>query len=430
MRKLFGFILLFLSWSMAFAQVESVIEFRGQNAEVIKVDEQLTVSRPQQFQVQSTCQRDIPYESRECRNEIRYREQCQWIPPSQRCWTDTRRVCQNVTRTRRECSAGPSTQVCRDVPGRQVCTQQPTREVCRTDSNGQRRCTTVGGNQVCNTVGGGRECSSVPGPEICRNVAYSTQDCNNVPYQRCEGVPGRNQCRQVDYIEQVCGNVTRYRQESYACTKTETRNVPVEKKIAGDIEVQFKTNGIVEEFPLKVNIVAKNPQPESFDLEVSLGKNPKEIYVILLNKNLEVKETADEISLSGEINLELIQERIFAPVFPSQLSSAVFNKKDSTLSMVIEGQISAFGDVKLRLENVLKNGQKKLIALVSEQYPGPRVKIEGNKLIINLKDLMKNSLSKKNQLSLQLSVPAFKGGVILNNKRPELEKSYQMQVKR
>ena len=445
--RLFGALFLAALSFSAVAQVESLINFRGQNSEVIKVEKNINVTRPVAYQVPDTCYNDVPYQSYECNDVTRYREECRYIPSSQNCWTDYDRVCRNVTRYREECSTGPSRQVCtqnpsREVcterPSRQVCTERPTREVCRTNSQGQQTCQTVGGGQSCQTVGGGQSCQtvgggqschSVPGERTCRQVSYTDQDCDNVPRQRCENIPARNQCDQIPYSEEVCGNVTRYRQEPYACQRTAYRDETTAKKLTGQIDVRFETNGLVEEFPVKVSVAAPNAKFESFVTDVKLQKEPK-VLVFLKKKNVVANESEKEITLSGEVVMEVVSAEMVSPVFPTTLKNPVFNESTSILSMTIEGGVSAKGNVEALITAKPKLGKDKVVADLKAAYPSDRAGVAQDKLSLNLKGMMQNDLVKKNSISVKMIAPMSIRGELMNTKKPVMEKSYSLELRK
>lgn len=427
--RLLGLILLCALSFGANAQIESVINFHGQNSEVMKIEKDVNVVRPVAYEVPDTCTRDVPYQSYECRDVTRYRQECSWIPESERCWNETDRVCRPVTRTRQECSNGPSRQVCTQRPSRQVCTERPTRQVCRTDSSGQQRCQTVGGGQSCQTVGGGQSCSTVPGERTCRTVSYTDQDCDNVTRRRCERVPGRNDCRDIPYSENVCGYETRYNQESYACTRTEYRDETTPKKLTGAVNVHFVTNGLVEEFPLSVAVVAHNPEFRGFVSNVKLNAEPK-VFVILKKNELKIaQETEKEITLEGDVVIEVLEEQMVTPVFPV-IKKAAFNESTSVLSLPLEGGISPLGSIEMLFKADPMIGRKKTIAELKSEYPSERVNIKETNLEINLKGIMKTDLKKKNHLSVKLTAPLSIQGELLNAKKPILEKSYKFEVRK
>lgn len=428
MRFLSAIFLVAISFS-ASAQIESLINFRGQNSEVIKVDKAINVVRPEPYQVPDTCYNQIPYQNYECNDVTRYRESCHYIPASESCRTEYERVCRNVTRYRQECSNGPSRQVCRDNPSREVCVERPTREVCRTNSQGQEVCTTVGGGQSCQTVGGGQSCTTEAGDRVCRDVSYTDQDCDNIPRERCETIPGRNQCDQVAYSEEVCGNVTRYHQEPYACMRTEYRDVTTPKKLTGEIQVHITTNGIVEEFAINVAVAAKDAKFEAFTAAVKLIKDPKAL-VFLKKKEVKKTETAKEINIQGDISLEVVEVQSIAPVFPTKLSVIGFNESNYVLSLKIDGGISAAGSVEAVVMADPKIGKKKLVAELKAQYPSKQAGVIDTTLNLNFANLMQRELAKKNEVSVKLLAPLSVKGELLNIKKPVLEKSFDLKFRK
>jgi hypothetical protein len=408
---------------LAQAQVERQIIFQGQNAEVIKIDKQVTVVNKVPYEVPSTCTRDVPYQSYECRDVVRHREQCSWIPSSERCWTETDRVCRPVTRSRQECSSGPSRRECTSIPSREVCTDRPTRTVCRTGADGRERCTEVGGGRSCQTVGGGQSCRDVPGERVCRTVNYTEQDCDNVSRRRCETIPGRNQCHSIPYTENVCGNETRYRSESYACTRTQYRDVSTAKKVSGEVRVHIVTNGLVEEFPFLVSVNPVSQEYEAFKIDVKLVKEPK-VFVVLRKKNIKIASaSAKEIVLEGNVTLEVLEPRMIQVAFPV-ITAAAINEDTSVLKVNLQGPISADGSFELEL-----NHKRRTLAELKALYPSERAKVSesAGKLTLefSLKDLLQGRLRKrKMEMKLKLMAPLNIQGSILNVTQPVTEKVY------
>jgi hypothetical protein len=428
MRLFSGLLLLAVSFS-SLAQVDSQINFRGQNSEVIKVEKTINVVRPVPYEVPSTCTRDVPYQANVCRDVTRHRQECSWIPSRENCWTENERVCRNVTRYREECHNGPSREVCHERPSREVCTERPTREVCRTNSQGQQTCQTVGGGQSCQTVGGGQSCDTVGGERICRDVSYTDQDCDNVPRTRCENIPGHNDCRDIPYYENVCGMETQYRQEEYACMRTLYRDVTTAKKLTSSIQVHFQTNGLVEEFPLNISVKAPDAKFESFATVIKLLKEPK-VLVFLKKKAVKAEESATEINLSGDIVFEIFETQMVSPAFPTNLKSAAFNASNSVLSLGIEGGISAMGSVEAVVTANPKIGRDKTVAELKASYPSERAGVVGAILNLNLAGKMQNDLAKKNSIAIKLTAPMNVPGELLNVTKPVMEKSYTLELRK
>lgn len=417
--------------SITHAQLDSEFTFTGQNAETLSAEKKVTIVKPEIVEVPSTCSRQVPVGEREvCRNVTRYRQECSWIPSSQRCWTDYERVCRNVTRYRQECSNGPSRQVCTDRPSRRVCTERPTRRVCTTRPDGREHCTTVGGGQHCTEVGGGRDCRSVPGERICRQVSYTDRDCDSVPRNRCETIPGRNDCRDIPYGDTVCEMQTQYETETYACTRTETINRTIEKTVKATTSVQIITNGLVEEFPVAVSIKETSPKFDNFFLEVKLLKQP-EVFVVLKKKEVKMEEnTAQEIILNGEIVLEILSQQMLPLSFPSTIMKASIEEATKKMTIVFEGPISATGEVDFKITHKAFLSGRKTLVEMKEMFPSEKIQLgmveEKAALSIDISDAVKKELKNKNMLlRLDLTSELNFRGEIMNEKKPEISKLYE-----
>ncbi|MFP5385949.1 MAG: hypothetical protein ACLGHN_07705 [Bacteriovoracia bacterium] len=417
--------------SITNAQLNSEFTFNGQNAEVLNAEKKITIVTAETVQVPSTCTRQVPVGEREvCRNETRYRQECSWIPSSQRCWDDRDRVCRPVTRTRQECSTSPSRQVCTDRPSRRVCTERPTRRVCTTRPDGRQHCTTVGGGTHCTEVGGGRDCRTVPGERHCRTVTYTDQDCDWVTRRRCETVPGRNECHSVPYPERVCRMETQYETETYACTRTETVNRTAHKDLKAETNVQIITNGLVEEFPVAVSIKESNSQFSAFTIEAKLMKEPS-VFVVLKKKEVKIaSNTEKEIVLKGELVLEVLSQEMLPVSFPTEILKATVDEKTKKMVIVLEGPVSALGEVDFKITHDTFFTRKKTIAEMKASYPSEKVELGQveNKaaLSIDLTEALKRDLESKNMLlTLKLSSELNLRGTLMNEKKPENSKLYE-----
>ena len=429
-RNIALFCLLLLP-TMTYAQLDSQFTFSGQNAEVLKAEKKITVVTPEQVQVPDTCSRQVPNgQTRVCRNETRYRQECSWIPSSERCWNDTERVCRTVTRYRQECSGSSSHTVCTDRPSRTVCTERPTREVCTTRPDGRQHCTTVGGGQHCTEVGGGRDCREVPGNRTCRDVPYSDQDCDNVSRRRCETVPGRNDCRQIPYSEEVCGMETQYRTETYACTRTETINRTTAKTIKSETNVQIITNGIVEEFPVAISVKETSQQFNAFSMEVKLLKEPKAFVVLQKKESKIASNTAQEIVVKNNVVLEILTQEMLPMSFPVAIASAHIEEASKKLVIIFEGAMSAQGSADVLITHKAFLSSTKTLVEMKADYPSAQVELGSveNKaaLSIDIKDAIKKELKKKNmKLKFNLTSALNLQGEIMNATKPATSKLYE-----
>ena len=417
--------------SITNAQLESQFQFNGQNAEVLTAEKKITVVTPEVIQVPDTCTRRVPDGQREvCNQETRYRQECSWIPSSQRCWDEPERICRTVTRYRQDCHQGPGRRECRDIPTREVCVERPTREICRTRPDGSQHCTTVGGGTHCTTVGGERDCREVPGQQICRQVPYNDTDCDMVSRQRCETVPGRNDCQDIPYSVPVCRMETEYRTENYSCTRPETVNRTAQKTLKAKIQVEVLTNGLVEEFPVQLLIKEENAQFKAFSIDAKLGKQPS-VFVVLKKKEVSIaSNTKDTIELKSRIILEVLSKEMLPIALPTGISKAVVTESSKKLMVVLDGQISASGGVDLKMTHKgVLTGTRTIAELVAS-YPSLGVNLgvlEGKSaLSIDLTNALKRELKNKNmRLSLKLSSTLNLGGELMNATKPETSKLYE-----
>lgn len=166
-------------------QREDRFTYYGDQQEYYRaVDEEVFQTVYRDVQVPDICTRQVPYQEQVCRYVTNYRRECQQIPTQ-------RQVCTLETRYRQEC---------RQVM-RQVCENRPVCQVI----NGRRVCHP---QQVCHQIPQ-QECRQIPVQErVCRTVTDYQQVCRDVPYN-----------------EQVCHMETRYRNETYSCTRWERRPV-------------------------------------------------------------------------------------------------------------------------------------------------------------------------------------------------------------
>lgn len=415
---------------MTSAQIESQFTFSGQNAEILKGEKKVTQVTQVPVQVPSTCTRQVPHQVRVCRDVTRTRQECSWVPSSERCWTENERICRPVTRTRQECSTGSSRRVCQERPTRQVCTERPSREVCRTNPNGTRSCQTVGGGTHCTTVGGGTDCHDIPGERVCHTVTYRDDDCGYESRRRCETVPGHNACRDIPYSENVCGMETQYTTESYACTETRMENRTSQKTIKSEVNVQILTNGLVEEFPMSVVVKETAQDLSAFAIEASLLKEPT-VFVVLKRKDIKVASaTASEIILKGSVVLEIMSAEMMPISFPTAIAKATLDATAQKLIIVVEGAISSQGSVDFSITHDSMLSRPKTIAELKAEYPAEKIELGQveNKaaLSVDLKDLIKNEPKKKNMfMKIKLGSKLMLQGEIMNTKKPDTEKQYE-----
>ena len=409
MIRKFALSLISLLPLVSHAQLETQFLFNGQNSEVLKVEKEVDVTVMVQREVPSTCYTRKPYQYEHCQDEPRSRQECSWVPSRQECHNESDQVCRPVTRTRQECSGGGT---------RQVCVERPTRHVCRTNGRGQ---------EVCQTVGGGQSCHDVNEPGSCRTVSYTEQECHTESRPRCETVPGHQECGSVTYYERVCRTETGYESEPYSCTLTELVPEVVKKKVSNEVNVQILTNGIVEEFPVKISAL---PKAEAQESVVTLGKEPK-AFVVAQKKSVKVaKNTDKELSLKTNIVLEILEESMLPISLPTSIAEASLDEKTQELLVVLEGSLSGVGSAEVLITHDTRFSRLKKIAEFKTEYPskGAELGQVGEKIALrlSLKDRLLNPIEKRNmRLSLKLAAGLNLQGQILNVKKPVTEKTLE-----
>ena len=284
--KLISTIFLLLVSTFSFAIEMQTILFNGQAEDFLKLDTVNTVTRYRDREVDSTCTREVPYNSYECHTETRYRQQCSWQPGRNVCQTEYENICRNVTRTRRECTTQRGQQRCRMT--------QPT-QICR--------------NGRCRTEPARRICEDGPARQVCNNVPYTERECTREPRQRCSQEPGRNVCSNVPYQENVCANVTRYRSESYSCRRTISEPYTVDRKVKADVDVQYKGATNNAEAELSFLLL------ESGDVAVDVADFSPVQKLVAVEKNLSIEEKPNRTLTSGNLLVQFLnKEKVLAPV--------------------------------------------------------------------------------------------------------------------
>lgn len=272
------------------AEATKVIQYDGQNSDSFELDLETQITRYREEQYQSTCERQIPYTERVCGYETRYRQECRTEPGYQQCRTVNDQVCRNVTRTRRECSRGPDRRVCTTVPN-MVCRQ-------------------VDGRRVCSQQGTRQQCRNEPGPQTCRDVPYTDRVCTNNPRRVCDWIPPRQVCNSVPYQEYICRDVTRYRTETYACTRT--RQVPynVDRENVADVLVDYNDQNA--DGSLAKLVFALNKEGE-VSLDVSENSTPASLVFVTKKQN--VTNSDDNLSTDANYKITFVSKDAYlAPV--------------------------------------------------------------------------------------------------------------------
>lgn len=316
------------------------VTFVGQTGDAFSLswDKMGTLYRP--VDVPDTCYHQIPYQTTECRNVTRYRNECRTIPGYQDCDTVYDTVCRNVTRYRQECTTGPSRQSCTTTPVRRVCRDIPTRNVCRTNGNGQQVCQTVGGGQTCHNTGGDRRCQTIPGERTCRQVPYTDRDCDRVARQQCRWIPDREHCENVPYSDQVCEDVTRYRDgDAYACTRTiQQPYQAVVKKYRASVEINY-IGSTEEEIKFKVDLTDEGK------IALKMESNPVNTLVFLESENHSSNEVDDVTELNSRYIIKFMNKDEMEAPFKTQMEAAIKVKEQKLV--IKTGKIAELNGYKM-----------------------------------------------------------------------------------
>lgn len=402
-------------------QRSETIIYNGQPAEAFDLswDKQGTLYRT--IQVPGTCYNQVPYEDEECGNRTYYRNECRTIRGYNDCDTFYDNICRNVTRTRRECSRGPSRLSCHTTPVRRVCRDRPTRRVCRTNARGQQVCNNVGGGQTCTNHGGDRRCTTFPGEQTCKNVPYTDRECDRVARQQCSWVPSREQCEDVPYQQYECWPVTRYRSVPYDCM----------------VDEQEPYQGIVAKYRAQVEVNFIGNSKEEISLVFTIGDDGKIIPtlkdevrdIVIVKKNQQTAEPNDGVTeIKASFTIQIIDKRILEAPFKEEIDAKLKRK-----AQVLEVRTTKLFELEgLKADIILKkkSSKKPLIEQSINLATGPFVtKVdEGNNSFITFKlnGLMKKKIRRRTYNLFVRVKKNINANQVLNTVKPTLkvEKSF------
>lgn len=260
-------------------------------------------------------------------------------------------------------------------------------------------------------------------------VMYYDNVCENVTRRRCETVPGRNDCRRIPYSYPICRMETVYRTETYSCTRTEVVNRVTKKILRVETDVQVITNGLVDEFSMKIVALETNPQFSAFELEATLSDEPK-VFVVLRKKSIKVISNSDkEIVAQGTIVLEVLSREMLPLSFPTAVRDAEVSEKTKKLIVTFDGSLSSFGTVEVKLTHKPFLSGTKTVAELREAYPSTKVDLgmvgERAALIIDLSSELERDLKKNMKLRLVLETKPIFQGELLNTVKPQTFRKFE-----
>ncbi|MCF8058102.1 MAG: hypothetical protein K9K67_02305 [Bacteriovoracaceae bacterium] len=381
------------------AESSKTINYSGQNGDALELDIINTVTRYREEDQDSTCTRQIPYETEECGYETRYRQECRQVPGRDVCRTEYETRCRTVTRYRRECRRGPDRQVCRDTPPRQVC------------RNGE-----------CRTVPGRRVCDTRPGQEVCRQVPYQDRECTREPRRVCDWEPGRNVCSQVPYQEWICRMVTRYRDETYPCRRTVRIPYTFDRKVSSSVNINY-----VDDAP-RTNVDFEFIIDEMAEVTVRAKDNSRKPVLISMKKVTSRVDMPDSSNSSVNFDFAFFdREKEFEPIKKAIQGMGL----SSNAAWFTTGYISKPERIKVALKIVRDgpfSGAKTLFdkTLTHNQLSFQQVN-GGTKLLIDLSKYGVSLKDKKHEVTVEVSLN-FEDEII-NRTREPLTRRQNFEIK-
>lgn len=386
--------------------------YQGQPGETLTLKNVLTETRYNEEEVPDTCTRQVPYTENVCDYETQYRRECEDIPGHEVCHDVPHRECRDVTRYRRECHDGPSREECHREPGREVCHNRPSRQVCeRTQAQrvceqvngrrvcrripGERVCRTVPGERVCNTTPGRRVCNTIPGRRICERVPYTDQECSTTTRNECHWEPSRQYCEDVPYQEYVCRDVTRYREETYACTRTvRTPYTVVVKKLTADVEFEFENSLENLKVDFQINLTKLG------EVLLEVEDQSEQPVIVMVSKNIDVIEGSDEDRYVVKYQVSFADKA--ETLSPVSGGITRVNLERTTLDFTTQ---KVFNPSQLQLKVIINHkGQQ----LMNKVVPNDDYQLvnsdEQTKVVVDISELELSKLTGDYQITIELNV--------------------------
>jgi hypothetical protein len=398
MKKLFFLVALFAITVQTQAASSETIKFNGQNGDSLSLDIINTVVRYKDEVRDTTCTRQIPYETEECGYETRYRQECRFEPGRNVCRTEYENRCRTVTRYRQECRRGPDRRVCRTTDPRRICR-----------------------NGTCRTEPGRRICDTKPGERICRRVPYQDRECTREPRQVCTWQPGRNVCNDVPYQEWVCRTVTRYRSEDYPCRRTFKVPYNFDRKVKADVEVTYKDqsiNGLVD-FIFSLT--------EDGDVTLKANDNSRKPVLVGVNKVVTPDVQDDETNTQANFSISLFdQETELAPI-KKNIQSGGLSK---TAAWFTVGKVTKPERLKVTVvitrKTILGNTRTPFSKVLTAQDFTMKNNNGGTKILVDLSKFGVELKEKKWTMNVEVAL-SFEGNII-NRSREPLKKNQSFTI--
>lgn len=394
------FIYLFLPQAFArSAPQRDQIIYTGQDRTPLDLAMSYGASRPVEETYTAQCNRDYTDGFREeCRNVTRYRQECETIPGREECRDVQREECENRERVRRECRHVPAHRQCTPSSGTdrvcepgerlRVCEDQPPVRECRPTPprcriiNGERVCEDRGDSEDCvnrpivpvcrEVVGPGRcrevprpeNCRVVPSREDCRDVIETERVCRDVVRRECQWIEARESCRRIPYEERQCENVPNIVTIEYPCERTRIvqRNVTIQS--TARLMVNFR-NELEADHRLTLDFLLLRDM--GLNINLLEGQGPGSI--VLLQRRWAQRREQNSETISGTLNVFLLDAKIYASLSTSSLEGEVEFKGGTLyiplprieaadqLNISLRLQRRFFGFRRTRFEDSLRTGE-------------------------------------------------------------------------
>ncbi|MBY0413299.1 MAG: hypothetical protein K2Q18_04005, partial [Bdellovibrionales bacterium] len=244
-----------------------------------------------------------------------------------------------------------------------------------------------------------RECSDGPSHEVCEYVDRPHQVCENVSRYECNTVPAETVCEQIPYYENVCADETMYRSIPYACKKT--IDVPYEtilKTHQANVQILFDSKATEPKNEFTISLSDKGEL-------IFAGKELKgNSALAFAKKDVKTEAKGDVNNIKGLVNVTLLDKKDLFDVSSKGISDVDLGKR--SLAFVVNGKfdqknssllikIAKKDDVKF--EKVLKPTQ------FSAKYDGSVTRVEVDLEAVGAPKLG-GLFNKTHQVTLKLKV--------------------------
>lgn len=383
----------------SFGADSETIRFNGQEADSLSLDLVKQITRYRTEYRDSTCTRQIPYQTEECGFETRYRQECRWQPGRNECRTEYDTQCRTVTRYRRECTRSNPQRVCRNTEPRQICR-----------------------NGVCRTEPSRRICNTKPGQETCRQVPYQDRQCTREPRQVCSRIPGRNVCDQVPYQDYVCRTVTRYRSETYACKEPVSIPFQVQRDVKANVEVSYDDTTNVARAKLDFTLL------QNGEVSLQIKDRSDEPTYITVDKRSSTANNDDNLETEASFDVRFLSKEEVAAPIAKGIQSVGITKNTLFFSL---GRITNPSNVEITAvikRNRLIGSDK---VLLNKIFSASNLKLtntdSGTKVTINLGDYGVELKKRKYEIFLTAEVKL--DSRIVNRNREEFKVSRSVELR-